>query len=297
MRVGGYFSDETRPMVLALVATVVLHALLGTWLAEPLSYAVRLPVAPVKVLVTSLPVDPAKLPASMRVAETSAKGNREAPASATHVAARNQSAAQPVPEAAPTRSALPKSEGESSDSLRLAQAMPRKVDEVVDAPAKAEAGTPRVAVDPVPAAPSPHPRPPTPRAVTPRASLPTGTSGLLLRNPVGVNRAGAVALDARFSSYGDYAQRMLEAIQGSWWGLIERTRFDDFASGYVIVRFRIHRDGTITDAEVVASTVPSLAGLVCKDAILLPAPYDAWRADMVAMLGDDESVTITFHYR
>ena len=132
---------------------------------------------------------------------------------------------------------------------------------------------------------------------TPRATLPTGTSGLLLRNPVGVGRAGAVALDARFSSYGDYAQRMLEAVQGSWWSLLERAHFDDFAAGHVVVRFRIHRDGTVSDARVVSSTVPLLAGLACKDAVMLPAPYDIWRADMVAMLGESEEVTITFHYR
>jgi outer membrane biosynthesis protein TonB len=286
-----------RPMLLALVATVVLHAVLGVWLSEPHRFALRLPVVAPRVSVTALPVDPAKLPASMRVAETTSQGNREVPADTSLVAARNQSAAQPVPEKVPTRSALPRSQGESADSLRLAQAVPRKVEEVMDAPAKAEAGTPRVAVDPTPAAPSPQPRPPAAQPATPRVSLPSGTSGLLLRNPVGVNRAGAVSLDARFSSYGDYSQRMLEAIQGSWWGLIDRTHLDEFSSGYVVVRFRIHRDGTITDAEVVASTVPSLASLICKDAILLPAPYDTWRADMVAMLGEDETVTITFHYR
>jgi len=284
-------------MLLAVAATVVLHAVLGIWLSEPHRFSLRLPMVAPKVSVTAAPVDPAKLPVSMRVAETTSQGNREVPDSATHVAARNQRAAQPVPEKVPTRSALPMSEGESADSLRVTQAVPRKVEEVVDAPAKAEAGTPSVAVHPTPAAPSPQPRPPATKAATPRVSLPSGTSGLLLRNPVGVNRAGAVSLDARFSSYGDYSQRMLEAIQGSWWGLIDRTNLADFSSGYVIVRFRIHRDGTITDAEVVATTVPSLAALVCKDAILLPAPYDMWRADMVAMLGEDETVTITFHYR
>jgi len=281
----------------ALVATLLLHAGLGAWLSEPLSFALRLPVAPAKVVVTPAPVDPAKLPPQLRLAETAPQGNREVPAAASHIAARNQSAAQPDPERSPTRSALPRSAGEDPEALRLAQARPRAVDQPDPAESAGEAGTSSVAVDAAPAAAAPQPRPQPVASAIPRASLPAGTSGLLLRNPVGVGRAGLLALDARFSSYGDYSQRMLEAIQASWWSLIERARFDDFAAGYVIVRFRIHRDGTVTDAEVVASTVPPLAALTCKDAVALPAPYDTWRADMVAMLGDDEPVTITFHYR
>ena len=284
-------------MVVALVATMAIHAVLGAWLSEPLGSALRLPVTPAKVVVSRLPVDPARLPPQLRLAETAPRANREVPDAAPLVAARNQSAAQPDPERSPTRSALPRSAGEDPEALRLAQARPRAVDQPDAAESAGEAGTSSVAVNPVPAASAPQPRPQPVASATPRASLPTGTSGLLLRNPVGVGRAGMLALDARFSSYGDYSQRMLEAIQASWWSLIERARFDDFAAGYVIVRFRIHRDGTVTDAEVVASTVPTLAALTCKDAVALPAPYDSWRADMVAMLGDDEPVTITFHYR
>lgn len=293
-----YLADENRPIAIALVATLALHAGLGAWLSEPLHLSLRVPVAPARVTMAALPVDPARLPPSLRFAETSPQGNREVPVDAPHFAARNQAAAQPVPETQPTHSALPRSEGETAESLRLAQARPRAVDEVVDAsPApRAEAGTPSFAVSAAAAdVPLPRPRPAT--AATPRVTLPSGTSGLLLRNPVGVGRAGAVALDARFSSYGDYAQRMLEAIQGSWWSILERTHFDDFASGHVVVRFRIHRDGTVTDAEVLSSTVPRLASLACKDAVTMPAPFDIWRADMVAMLGEDDTVTLTFYYR
>jgi len=299
MRVGTHSQEDLRPAAIALVATVLLHVALGTWLSSPLTLALRLPVVPAKVMLARTPVDPSRLPASMRLAETAPQGNREIPAEAPHIASRNQVAAQPVPEKAPTRSALPRSEGESTDTLRLAQARPRSAEQVVDVAPRAEAGTPNVGVQTAraPSATGLQPRPPATPASTPRASLPSGTYGLLLRNPVGVSRAGTLSLDGRFSSYGDYSQRMFEAIQASWWALIERTHFDDFAAGFVVIRFRIHRDGTVSDAEILASTVPPLAALTCKDAILMPAPYDIWRADMVAMLGEDEPVTVTFHYR
>jgi hypothetical protein len=37
--------------------------------------------------------------------------------------------------------------------------------------------------------------------------------------------------------------------------------------------------------------------LACKDAVMAPAPYDVWRADMVAMFGESDIVTINFYYR
>ena len=130
----------------------------------------------------------------------------------------------------------------------------------------------------------------------PRASVPSGTTGLLLRNAVGVSRAGAVSIDARFSHYGDYTQRMLEAIQSSWWSIIERSQFEGLSRGRVTVSFRLHRDGTVTDAQILANEVTRVMSLACKDAVMAPAPYDVWRADMVAMYGDSDTVTISFLY-
>ena len=125
----------------------------------------------------------------------------------------------------------------------------------------------------------------------------SGTAGLLLRNSVGVNRAGAVAIDARFSQYGDYTQRMLEAIQSSWWSIIERSQFESLQRGRVTVRFRLHRDGTVTDATILSNEVTRVMSLACKDAVMAPAPYDIWRADMVALYGESDIVTINFYYR
>jgi outer membrane biosynthesis protein TonB len=146
------------------------------------------------------------------------------------------------------------------------------------------------------AQPSPAPVPVAANPDRPRASVPSGTYGLLLRRPVGVNRAGSIAVDARFSNYGDYTQRMMEAIQSSWWSIIERSRFEGVSRGNVIVRFRLHRDGTVTDAQVLGTEVTRVMTLACKDAVMAPAPYDIWRADMVAMYGESDTVTINFIY-
>jgi hypothetical protein len=127
--------------------------------------------------------------------------------------------------------------------------------------------------------------------------LPAGTAGLLLRNNIGVNKVGTVAVDARFSSYGDYAQRMMEAIQSSWWDIIDRMRLETAVRGNVVVRFKLHRDGSVTDATILYENVPRLMALACKDAVQSPAPFDPWRSDMVALFGQEDDVTITFQYR
>lgn len=290
---------DVRAALWAGLFTFGLHLLLYFTLPKTFRVLV-LPVRQVEVSTTPTVIPEHRLPPSMRLAETNALANRSAPKETPFVAARNQTAAQPVPEKVPTKSSLPRSAGEN-ETVRVAQGIPRAITESevmktegTPGSASAVAGV-RPKVGQAGAAAE---TPPTvaPNPERPRATVPAGTTGLLLRNNVGVNKAGMVAVDARFSNYGDYAQRMMEAVQSSWWTLIERARFETVARGRVVVRFKLHRDGQVTDAVIVSSDVPRLMAFACKDAVLSPAPFDAWRADMVALCGQEEEVTITFQY-
>ena len=262
-------------------------------------------VRPIEVLTAPVKIDEARLPPKLRFIETNPLANQAVPKTTPFTSSRNQTAAQPVPEKMPTNSPLPKSEG-TSEQLRIAKGKPRSIDQSeaqpISQPSISMAAPVKAPPPPGPgksaAQPSPTPAP-VPVAANPdrpRASVPSGTYGLLLRRPVGVNRAGTIAVDARFSNYGDYTQRMLEAIQSSWWSIIERSRFEGLSRGNVIVRFRLHRDGTVTDAQVLGTEVTRVMTLACKDAVMAPAPYDIWRADMVAMYGESDTVTINFIY-
>ena len=295
---------DLRAAAFAAVASLGLHLLL-LWLLPDTFRQVVAIVRPVEVLTAPVKIDEARLPAKLRFAETNPVANQAVPKAAPFTSSRNQTAAQPVPEKMPSNSALPKSAG-TSPEIRLAQGKPRSIDQSQVQPTPAPAismagpqtapppGPGKAAARPVPkAAPAPAPANPD----RPRASIPSGTAGLLLRNSVGVNRAGAVAIDARFSQYGDYTQRMLEAIQSSWWSIIERSQFEGVQRGRVTVRFRLHRDGTVTDATILSNEVTRVMSLACKDAVMAPAPYDAWRADMVALYGESDIVTINFYYR
>jgi outer membrane biosynthesis protein TonB len=302
-------SIDLRAAAFAAVASFGLHLLLLWLLPDTFRQAVVAIVRPVEVLTAPVKIDEARLPPKLRFAETNPLANQAVPKTAPFTSSRNQTAAQPVPEKMPSNSALPKSAG-TVPEIRLIQAKPRSIDQsqaqptpapviAMAAPTPITAPAPppgpgKAAAQPVPkAAPAPTPADPE----RPRASIPSGTAGLLLRNSVGVNRAGAVAIDARFSQYGDYTQRMLEAIQSSWWSIIERSQFESLQRGRVTVRFRLHRDGTVTDATILSNEVTRVMSLACKDAVMAPAPYDIWRADMVALYGESDIVTINFYYR
>ncbi|MGI9108490.1 MAG: hypothetical protein ACR2KA_00490 [Opitutales bacterium] len=291
---------DLRSVAIAVAVSLGLHLLL-LWALPDTFHKVVVLVRPVEVLTAPVKIDEARLPPKLRFAETNPAANQAVPKATPFTSSRNQTAAQPVPEKMPTLSPLPKSAG-TSEGIRLAQGKPRSIDQSQAAPV----AQPSVSMA-APAKASPPPGPgksaakPAPAPVAadperPRAAAPSGTYGLLLRRPVGVSRAGSVAIDARFSNYGDYTQRMMEAIQSSWWSIIERSRFEGVTRGRVTVSFRLHRDGTVTDAKVLGTEVTRVMTLACKDAVMAPAPYDIWRADMVAMYGESDTVTINFHY-
>jgi len=298
-------SIDLRSAAIAVAVSLGLHLLLLWVLPDSFQKVVAF-VRPVEVLTAPVKIDEARLPPKLRFIETNPLANQAVPKTTPFTSSRNQTAAQPVPEKMPTNSPLPKSEG-TSEQLRIAQGKPRSIDQSQAAPATQPSismAAPAKATPPpgpgkavVQPSPTPAPVPVAANPDRPRASVPSGTYGLLLRRPVGVNRAGTIAIDARFSNYGDYTQRMLEAIQSSWWSIIERSRFEGVSRGNVIVRFRLHRDGTVTDAQVLGSEVTRVMTLACKDAVMAPAPYDIWRADMVAMYGESDTVTINFIYR
>lgn len=291
---------DLRSAAIAVAASLGAHLLLLWALPDTFHKVVAL-ARPVEVLTAPVKIDEARLPPKLRFAETNPVANQAVPKTAPFTSSRNQTAAQPVPEKRPTQSPLPKSAG-TSEEIRLAQGKPRSIDQSQAAPAPqpavSMAAPTKAAPPPGPgkSAAKPAPSPVAANPERPRAAAPSGTYGLLLRRPVGVNRAGSLAIDARFSNYGDYTQRMMEAIQSSWWSIIERSRFEGVTRGRVTVSFRLHRDGTVTDAQVLGTEVTRVMTLACKDAVMAPAPYDLWRADMVAMYGESDTVTINFHY-
>ena len=139
------------------------------------------------------------------------------------------------------------------------------------------------------ALPDPQPRP----QIVPRAGL----NSITMRSNTAVNEIGACSLDAKFSEYGDYTQRMLEAIQAAWYITVWRSAIVQ-PPAVVVVEFTLHADGTIDGARVVYSDASDPATYACLDAVVSRAPFERWRADMVAVVGgESETGRISFYYR
>lgn len=154
----------------------------------------------------------------------------------------------------------------------------------------AERGSNQPATGGTPAgAPAPLPRPRLLRKVAP---------GPLKQSPGGVTRVGAIAIDANFSEFGDYLQRMFDAI-GSKWTQLNESASRSYAevNSQVIVEFFVNREGSIEDLTVVHANADRLRTLFCEDAIKSRAPYGPWTSDMVRVLGERQPVRFTFYYR
>ncbi|MCD8204236.1 MAG: energy transducer TonB [Coprobacillus sp.] len=116
-----------------------------------------------------------------------------------------------------------------------------------------------------------------------------------MKSNTATNEIGVVALDAQYSEFGEYTQRMLEAIQAAWYVTCQRSEVH--ARGVVGVRFSLGSDGTIRSVEILQASAPEIAVYACQDAIESRAPYEEWGPEMIERFGDEQSTTIWFHYR
>ena len=133
----------------------------------------------------------------------------------------------------------------------------------------------------------------------PRPSLsPRVVPAPLRRSLTQASRLGRVAIDAKFSEFGEYQQRMLEAISTQWRLLARHSNFvfHDTGSRVTIV-FELTKEGRVENLTVKETSSTRPAMLLCKDAILSRAPFGLWTEAMVAALGTSDTVTITFYYR
>jgi hypothetical protein len=129
----------------------------------------------------------------------------------------------------------------------------------------------------------------------PRPRLPRAMPGPVRRQQAGVSQTGAVAVNAKFSEYGDYLERMVEAVSQRWHTLNASGAYRE-SSTFVVVEFVLTRDGLIRNMVVRDSTSQARGILLCRTAVEQGQPYGAWTSDMVEVLGEEQTITFTFHY-
>jgi len=105
------------------------------------------------------------------------------------------------------------------------------------------------------------------------------------------------SMDAKATPFGQYDEEFFSAVQSRWYDLLDNVSYDGYRRGKVTVQFHLNYDGRITDMTVVDNSVGDLLGLLCQKAVLDPAPYEKWPADMRRMADKDyREIRFTFYY-
>ncbi len=122
--------------------------------------------------------------------------------------------------------------------------------------------------------------------------------GERMKQEGGVPRVNAEAsFDVKASQFGEYSSRLTAAVQARWYYLLDEQRFALERTGKVVVTFRLHPDGTVSDIHTRSSTVGEIQSTWCELAIEQPAPYGRWPSQLLHEIGADPiTVTFTFNY-
>ena len=137
--------------------------------------------------------------------------------------------------------------------------------------------------------PAPRPRP------TLSMKIPAGP---LADNRSHASAQGTVACDSRFSEFGAYQQRMLEAISRQWNLLASKYDLGTAVGTIVVIEFYLNTLGELSKFKILHTTSTNTGTGLCEQCILTTAPYGEWTQEMVNTFGgQDQSVRITFHYR
>jgi hypothetical protein len=123
-----------------------------------------------------------------------------------------------------------------------------------------------------------------------------GTLGEKTRQAGGVNRVNMTSsLDVKSTALGSYEEQMAEAIKDRWYQLLDKISAN--ASGKVVVKFKLHPDGRVTEVKTIQNGVTELLGSFCEQAIYDPEPYQPWPREMrIEIPADTIEFQFTFYY-
>ncbi len=177
--------------------------------------------------------------------------------------------------------------GNIAKRLDRAQPVPEKVEGAPDAKDVNAPTTPAMpAIDPR----RPRPRPQIVQQQQVRPAI-------LADNKFGTKNVGLTGIDAKWSNYGAYLQRMVDTVQIQWERLILQMSALPAGGSSVSVKFVMNDEGKITNITHVDTTANETASRACISAITDRSPYGPWTDDMKAVLGTQQEMTFTFYYQ
>ena len=185
-------------------------------------------------------------------------------------------------------------EGESKDGVGTnvaklennAKPIPEKIEGAKDAPVMDNAMANQPAIDPK----RPRARPTVVKQQQVRPAIFT-------ENKFGTTNIGNIAVDAKWSNYGAYLQRMIDTVQLQWERILSEQKTYPPSGSTVTVRFILNSEGKIAQILEVENHSTDQASRACVSGVTDRAPYGPWTDDMKAVLGEQQEMTFTFYYQ
>jgi outer membrane biosynthesis protein TonB len=106
-----------------------------------------------------------------------------------------------------------------------------------------------------------------------------------------------MSASAKATPFGSYDAAVIAAVQKRWFDILDARNYASDQSGKVVVEFHLYKDGSVMDLQVTENEVTDTLSWACQRAILDPAPYGPFPADLRRLLGADyREVRFTFYY-
>lgn len=140
---------------------------------------------------------------------------------------------------------------------------------------------------------TPDARRPQPKA---RPKLTAALPSPITTREAGTRNAGIQGRDARWSEYGEYLNELQEIIVHEWYRINDESRVTPPRGSHVIITFKINKHGETDIVKVEDSEAGKQGVWSCQSAIQARQPYRKWTDQMIAVLGDEQTLTFGFYY-
>ena len=167
-----------------------------------------------------------------------------------------------------------------------AKNIPEKIDGLKNVPLIQGATDMQPAIDPH------HPRA-RPQVVKTMQTRPA----IFEENKIGTQNVGVRAINANWSHYGEYLQKLTEIVQVQFDKLNYESRIAQAAGTSITVKFTLNPEGQIRIVSVDPSKGNAQAERISVSSITIPAPFGPWTDDMKALLGAEEEMVFEFYYQ
>jgi hypothetical protein len=131
----------------------------------------------------------------------------------------------------------------------------------------------------------------------PRPRLTAAMPSILTTRTRGTTNAGILGQDARWSEYGEYLHELEEIVVTQWYHILDESHASPPRGSHVTITFKINSKGE-TDIIKVEDADSGKQGVwSCQNAIQARQPYRKWSDQMIAVLGDEQTLVFGFYYQ